>query len=662
MKMKNISFFQQHVEKIILAVAVLLAFVILFHFALRPPYSLTMDNRDLRPSEVYGHVKEKADALDAVLREDRDPIERVELVEYRGYFSDRLDDPVTAMTRFNVPFGHGGLPGIDDVERGRTMFALPRIPAVNQVVARASYGALGQAESDELQETLESMVSFTSDARDFRYVSVKATFDMDELIAGYQRSPEDPNYRRLPERWWRSRLAVATVQLQRQVYDPATSAWGETTTIPSLPFPYQYNEDPQQTIDPETERERVEQWIDWIRANQNRIMEAEFVPLGNGAIWLPPDARLATLSMEDHRELQRILSRINTLNTQIATAQRNLDRIDGRETPDTTRRTPRTPTPGMMDEMGPFGPGVAPGTRQPTPRTTPQRQSTDQRQQLIERLQQHQKDLDELELRRDEILGIEDQHHARRRMMPGMMHPGMMDEMMFDPRMPGMDPRQRDATRPRQQPAEEEERLELPIVAHDVTAEPGKTYRYRLVVGILNPLFHQTRVHPEQREQYIDRLVLMPTQEQIDALPWSDPVTVDPQYYFYLKSGSMSARNAQIEVWRIFNGMWHAETFQLSPGDPIGGQATIETPEGQALELAMAVDALLVDLSNLRAGRSAGNTVTSIVYLDENDGNLKRRSVDQDRDDPTLMRLQNERRIMQILMESREDDTRQAGF
>src|SRR5690606_1995244 len=67
------------------------------------------------------------------------------------------------------------------------------------------------------------------------------------------------------------------------------------------------------------------------------------------------------------------------------------------------------------------------------------------------------------------------------------------------------------------------------LVAHDLTVERGKTYRYRLRARIGNPLFMQEGMQPVQRAELHNRLSR--------TTPWSDwsqPVTVDTGQRFFL--------------------------------------------------------------------------------------------------------------------------------
>ena len=138
------------------------------------------------------------------------------------------------------------------------------------------------------------------------------------------------------------------------------------------------------------------------------------------------------------------------------------------------------------------------------------------------------------------------------------------------------------------------------IWAHDITVEPGGRYRYKLVASVVNPLFAETNLAPEQREANRDRLLLRPDEQAIDEMPWTDPVDVDPVLQFFLVDGNVSIGLAEIEVWRPYNGRWVVGAFSLRPGDRIGGEG--ESVGGSTIDLTL--DALLVDIRELELAPS----------------------------------------------------------
>ena len=190
------------------------------------------------------------------------------------------------------------------------------------------------------------------------------------------------------------------------------------------------------------------------------------------------------------------------------------------------------------------------------------------------------------------------------------------------------------------QPQGEEASQEIKVWAHDLTVEPGKTYRYRVIVSVLNPLFRQSRVPESQQQEFFNQVALGPAEQELEASPWTEPVRVDPERYFFFIQGAPQNQIAQVEVWRVFNGRWRRDEFQVQPGDPIGGTMEV-TVNGQERTIDMHADAVAVDLAAV-GGNSPFGGDTLLLYLDRLSGRIASRSAAQDSGSTERIRLENE--------------------
>ena len=121
----------------------------------------------------------------------------------------------------------------------------------------------------------------------------------------------------------------------------------------------------------------------------------------------------------------------------------------------------------------------------------------------------------------------------------------------------------------------------ITLWAHDITAQPGETYRYALRVRVTNPLFGKAAQVPAEQVEATTSPVL--TSEPSD---WSDPIAVPMQTVYFVTSGSDGGAlggigdrtSATIEVYRFYYGFWRMAELSLAPGEPV--QAELEMPEG----------------------------------------------------------------------------------
>ena len=93
------------------------------------------------------------------------------------------------------------------------------------------------------------------------------------------------------------------------------------------------------------------------------------------------------------------------------------------------------------------------------------------------------------------------------------------------------------------------------IWAVDDTVEEGKTYQYRLRIGIFNPVF---------------------TGSDDKAVFWSEfssptqPVEIPRMLYFFAQSVQEAAKTATIAVFKYKNGYWRSKDFKVGLGELIG--------------------------------------------------------------------------------------------
>lgn len=100
--------------------------------------------------------------------------------------------------------------------------------------------------------------------------------------------------------------------------------------------------------------------------------------------------------------------------------------------------------------------------------------------------------------------------------------------------------------------------------AFDDTMDPGHTYRYRIRLGVFNPVAGTDMLAPRDADK------------RNQAILWSDfsqvtqPVAIPKRLYFFAKDVQDQQMTATVEVARYQLGYWRTEDFQVRPGDAIG--------------------------------------------------------------------------------------------
>ncbi|MDX1681756.1 MAG: hypothetical protein R3336_01430 [Phycisphaeraceae bacterium] len=575
MKLKNVNFFEKHVEKFVLGVAVLIALLVLGIYFAGNPYAVEMRmngvDRTVEPDEIEAYIYEEAQDLDAKIQSDQDYLPPLVIPDYTEKFQRRIRQRVVGVQRFEVPPGLPGLEGFDgDGGPPIVVYHVPPPPAVTNLSVRKGFAVLDAPEDAELLQAYQDMIG---DARpmDFRYASVGAVFSMEDWRRLLRAQP-GPGLERIPEDWWRGFQAITDVRLYRQRWDSQAGDWVEETEL-IAPLPGAFSA---RVVQRPITHDRAEFYVLNIKKRQDEITRPKFPGSLRGRPWLPPDADsdMLNLSPDQQRQLFDINQKIQSLKARIDEASAASDQ-------------PVDP------EMGP--------SRNYDQSTTPVRAL--------------QMQLAELVAERNELLGVETDEptgtSSGGTSGQGTGSVGEQEGYALD---------------------------EVRLWAHDMTAQPGETYRYQIKVGLLNPLFRRTDLSPEQREQYIDKLTL-----ESEPSEWSEPVKIAPKYRFFAVGANRDRQYVNVEVWRVFDGTWRRRDFVVRPGDLIGSVVSMPTRDGLEVQVDMSVNAVAIDI-DFRSSQlgSFGSDAARLLYQPlDGETTIKSRRVDEDEDSLERLKLRN---------------------
>jgi hypothetical protein len=112
--------------------------------------------------------------------------------------------------------------------------------------------------------------------------------------------------------------------------------------------------------------------------------------------------------------------------------------------------------------------------------------------------------------------------------------------------------------------------------ALDDTVEPGKSYRYRIRLGVFNPIAG-TNKFKEQSKSYKDTVVLWSEFSDV-----TEPVSIPKKLYLFAKDIQEAAKMVTVQVSKYILGYWYSEDFAVRQGEAIGKVVELE-PETSSL-------------------------------------------------------------------------------
>ncbi|MCH7917284.1 MAG: hypothetical protein IIC50_04785 [Planctomycetes bacterium] len=114
---------------------------------------------------------------------------------------------------------------------------------------------------------------------------------------------------------------------------------------------------------------------------------------------------------------------------------------------------------------------------------------------------------------------------------------------------------------------------EVTFWAHDDRLEPGRTYRYRVRIGVLNPVAGTGNVRDADIARADDVILWSPFSDKTSR------VYVPYRLRFFAKAYKAATDQVTVEVAKFDMGYWNMETFSVKPGERIGREMEVEEEE-----------------------------------------------------------------------------------
>jgi len=548
------GFFEEHVEKIILVIVGMICVWLLITRVIFSPNMVAYNDGKYSPSAIDNAIYEEARTLQGTLNE---PPEQLEPYQARTEeFLAILDSSITGVTIESMAVA----PRVAAVDDAVGVYDLPYIGEVNEV-AIEHIRAVAYVPIDEVTEQ-NTYDKAGNEPNDIDFISVQASFD----IAGLYDRFKESFVEYVEERWADPCLAkplFAAVQLQRQELN-GDGTWG------------QWQEVPRARIDPYQKLFNVVEKVNDLPAGglKVRLLQYDYPMVQIGLLqpepyqfataneeWLPPmlhkeykqlQAKEALEAKRQEREEQREErqrdSGIGTTNVG------GVGRTAGRRSPGGARARGSQRGGGVGgDDL--YGMGADYGDTRSRGRSRDGRRSSS----------------------RTGPGGLTDTRgrSSTGRGSRGRTSDPYQDMMYGDMMEPGIGGRSARFSPINEVYTKYDEIMlnrltemkkldKLTFWAHDDTVEPRKSYRYRIRLGVFNPVAGTDKVSAKHQERKND-VILWSDYSEV-----TDPVEIMGKLYFFANSIRETDKAVTVEVARLALGRWHSHDFQVRHGEVIG--------------------------------------------------------------------------------------------
>ncbi len=533
MKLKGISPLEQHVEQIVLVTVSGIFLVVVAAQFLLTTNKVTVGGQELSPGKAFEPAEQKALLLKAQI--DRTDVELppVPEVTVAEAFRRQLQGSVTPAKSLASALGPPMmLEGVIDSESSMSarQIAVVPIPAPVPAAAQAYLVTFDPTEPVVIPE-LKSYLP-AEQPMDKAVVSVEARLDGTAIRSALQQGGENA----IPSVWWgNDRTAILGVRLEREeMVEPGT--WSNLTEVPPPPGRF----------DGLVEAAKLKDGMGTVSdlvaeitmGGQQDILQPSFYRTIAGPEWLPPSEAAAKVPV-DEVQISNKVRQIRSLRDLNSRSQLQLEEAGA--TP-----APRQPAPGNTGGgKGSAGGAVAPAPRQPTQTTNNARV-----QSLQGAIEARDKKIEQLV---GELAAVGRDEHG--------------NPLASEPEAPGQGSQQQQQLRLMEDAA-------VRLWTHDLTAEPGKTYRYRVKFAINNPAFGRAAALVEDQKELAAKPELWS-----EASEWTPPVAVPADRYYFITSASepsmLGAARVTAEVYEFFYGFYRKGSVGMEPGDMLVAQAKL---------------------------------------------------------------------------------------
>jgi hypothetical protein len=569
MRRKGITIWEQRVEWIVLGVAVAAFAVFTALQFVGEPNAVTINGKTVAPGDVDRLLAAEAERLSDRLSQDAPPGVEIDL-DAKG----SLDDFNELLVADVSPGGE--LPalqprlalGTSEVAPGGVAFVEPQIEAPTPLGALQTFDALAEGVVEEYEALAER---YPEDPRDLTWITPAAVLDAAAVLAEFRREPADEDIAAIPPAWFNDQLMILDVKIERQ--ELVNDGWTNLTLLEPIPGQQTYRARLTGPVDAAARDEILDEMSD--RAVREAIIQPEFYPTRKGN-WLRPSLQqqqAAPDETEQEREIRRLRLQLSQKRRDRDHKAQQLKDAGGPLGDPGDRRDRGRPggggREGPRDAPGPGGMGQGEGGR----RTGQDEKTQILRQNLTKQLERLERQIERLETQLAPLIGEEALVEE-----DGGPEGGLDSDQWL-------------------------------IWGHDITVEPGRTYRYRFTVEAYNPFFARKLNLVEEQHPLADTMTLSSQTSE-----WSKSIKVEPMLRFFIAKavaqdqdgpGPLGLGQVRADVYRFHDARWWERRFTVGPGERIGQLENPARGGANATSIDYRTDWFVLDIV---ADLEAGNT------------------------------------------------------
>jgi hypothetical protein len=568
MKTKGIPLWEQHIQHIVLGVAVLAGIAFTVMQFIGNPNAVEIGKgagkRTVGPGEIDEILVAQANELLVGLAPDAPPpVEIPDSDPMLAGFSTDLTDSISAESSIFWP-EHPWDPPVAEIAPSDFMYAIPQVPAPYATMCVQEHASIPQDLIDT-HEQLQALLP--TQPYDLTWTTPAAVFSLRDTLAEFRARGDGEDTLAIPASWYPAPVAIIDVVVERE--ELVDDQW--TNRIVLDPISGQRHFRKELALDDLNAGDR-DYILDQLQDSsiQKQVVQPPFFEVVNNN-WAPPDPFEPDEEDFEADPNAAKIAAAKRRHTRLVTDRAELQEKVDNECRGVGEGDDRDRGGNDDDDKGGGGRGAPGGSGMGSGGTKSGRGNREDKEEKIRLCAAWRRQLQTLDrqIRRSERKLEELGANA--------------EEMVVDDIV--TDPMQED---------------ELVIWAHDLNIEIGATYRYRFTVEVYNPFFARKLNLKDEQQELAEAMT-----RSSKVGEWSRGIDVEPPLEFWITKASAptegrgrnkAAGSAQAEVFRFYDGRWWSDKFNVAPGERIGKVANQAGRDEPPVDIDFGTDWFPVDI------------------------------------------------------------------